>query len=82
VAANTLTEAKKETQIFNIKNMFKSPEEINDNPDTTPSKRLSEIFPTYRKSHHGPLITGRIGLARIREQCKHFSRWVTQLEQI
>jgi hypothetical protein len=64
-----------------IKNQFSSPEEINDSPQTAPSKRISKIFDrTYQKTLHGPLITSIIGLEKIRQECPHFDKWLTALE--
>ena len=70
------------TKLLEIKDKFKSPEEINDNPGTAPSKRIIRVFPSYRKTAHGLLITRRIGLEKIRQQCKHFNQWVSKLEKL
>jgi hypothetical protein len=59
-----------------------SPEEINDGPETHPSKRLAGLFPTYRKPLDGPQIAGRIGLPAIRAACKHFDAWLAKLEAL
>ena len=59
---------------------FHSPEEIDDHPDTAPSKRLLTLFPGYQKALHGPLIAIQVGLARIRGGCPHFDRWLGWLE--
>jgi hypothetical protein len=80
--ANTFPGTKKNKEISKIKNHFKSPEEIDDNPETAPSKRLLKLFPEYQKTSDGPLIIKRIGLERIRNECDHFGRWVTQLEDL
>jgi hypothetical protein len=64
-----------------IRNRFATPEEINDNPSTTPSGRVLNLFPGYRKRLHGPLCIGRIGLDPIRRECPHFNQWVTKLER-
>lgn len=69
-------------ELLKIRDKFKSPEEINDNPGTAPSKRIIRVFPPYRKTFHGPLITRRIGLGKIRKQCKHFNQWVSKLEKL
>ncbi|MFH1288312.1 MAG: DUF4276 family protein [bacterium] len=73
---------KKVNEIFEIKKQFHSTEEINNNPNTIPSKRLSDIFPSYQKTLHGPLITNRIGLNAIRKECKHFNLWMEKLENL
>ncbi|MDJ0674365.1 MAG: DUF4276 family protein [Calothrix sp. MO_167.B42] len=61
---------------------FTSPEHINDDPQTAPSKRILRLFPDYEKPWHGSLIALDIGLDIIREQCQHFNQWLTRLEQI
>ncbi|MDQ8192009.1 DUF4276 family protein [Roseibacillus persicicus] len=58
----------------------KEPEEINELPETAPSKRLLKVFPSFRKTLHGPTAAKRIGLPRIRERCPHFNNWMSQLE--
>ena len=63
-----------------IKAAFNSPEEIDDNPNTAPSKRLLELFPGYQKALHGPLATIEVGLRQIREECPHFNQWLEWLE--
>ncbi len=64
-----------------IRNEFPTPEDINDNPTTTPSARVRNVFPGYRKRLHGPLTTGRIGLGTMRRECKHFDEWLGKLER-
>jgi hypothetical protein len=72
-----------DAKLQTIKNSFNSPEEINDSPQTAPSKRLNAIFgSSYQKTLHGPLITNVIGLERIREECSHFDEWLTKLENL
>ena len=58
-----------------------SPEHINDGRDTHPSARL-ERLPGYRKVRHGTAVAKRIGLERIREECRHFAGWLTRLESL
>ena len=58
-----------------------SPEHINDGERTHPSARLREL-PRYRKAQHGPAIAGRIGLDRIREECRHFGNWLSRIESL
>lgn len=59
---------------------FETPEKIDEGATTAPSKRIKAIFPTYRKTVHGPLAVQRIGLDRIRAECPHFDTWVRALE--
>ena len=81
-AAETLMKPGKKNEILKIKRKFKSPEDINDNPSLTPSQRLCKIFPDYEKVADGPVIVGKIGLKKIKEECAHFNRWITRLEKL
>lgn len=65
-----------------IRDGHATPEDIDEGPETAPSKRLLQLAPRYRKTHHGPLIASRIGLESIRNQCPHFARWLTWLERL
>ncbi|NLY41851.1 MAG: DUF4276 family protein [Desulfovibrionales bacterium] len=69
-------------QLHAIAAEFTNPEDINDSPETAPSKRILEIFPagTYSKVEHGPLIAETIGMDAIREKCPLFNEWVSMLE--
>jgi hypothetical protein len=58
------------------------PEEINDGPDTAPSKRLIRLHKGYRKVAMGKTISEAIGIQAIREKCQHFDTWLTTLEQL
>lgn len=77
-----LMEPGKKSKVLKIRNQFNSPEEIDDNPNTSPSKRILGIFPGYQKVFDGPLIVGKIGLQKIRDECVHFNDWVTKLETL
>jgi len=67
-------------------------EEINDSPETAPSKRIESLFPDYRKGRdrnkredrrpHAPIITKRIGINNMRSACPHFDDWLKSLEQL
>lgn len=59
-----------------------NPEEINDNPDTAPSKRIIAAIPVYEKYYSASSVTKEIGLERMRERCKHFNEWLTKLENL
>lgn len=60
----------------------KEPEEINDGPDTAPSKRLISLCKGYRKVAMGKTITEAIGIPTIREKCPHFNQWLTRIEKL
>jgi hypothetical protein len=61
---------------------FGSPEEINDHPNTAPSKRIEGLLPRYQKPTDGVLAAKRIGLKAMRQECALFDRWITQLEDL
>ena len=65
-----------------IRSQFPTPEDINDNPATAPSKRIVGAIPNYRKSLHGPQVAKKIGLEKIRVECPRFDEWVTRLEAL
>jgi hypothetical protein len=60
----------------------RTPEDIDEGPQTAPSKRLCDVFPAYQKPLHGPLALMAIGIEGIREACPHFARWLARLESI
>ncbi len=62
-----------------IRKNFASPEDINDSPETAPSKRIKRIYPAYDKPVHGSLAALEIGLTCIRSHCPGFDAWLTKL---
>ena len=56
-----------------------SPEHINNNPKSAPSKRLLRHCSGYDKILHGSCIALDIGLDKIRQECTHFNRWIERL---
>ncbi len=65
-----------------IRNQFRTPEEINDNKNTAPSKRIEKLIKSYRKRLHGPLLAETIGLERMRQECPRFDAWLRRLESL
>ncbi len=68
--------------LLNIKSSFPTPEDINDDEETAPSRRLGKLFPGYNKPFYGELIAERIGIKRIRSECGHFAAWLSSLEAL
>jgi Domain of unknown function (DUF4276) len=66
----------------NVCNAFDSPEDINDNPTTAPSKRVLAVCPSYRKVIEGTRAAIAVGMPRMREQCRHFREWIGALESL
>ncbi len=65
-----------------IADMFQTPEEIDDDPNTAPSKRILRLSPRYQKVLHGNIAAQRIGLALMRQKCPLFNDWQTRLESL
>ncbi|MGB1025827.1 MAG: DUF4276 family protein, partial [Rhodospirillaceae bacterium] len=65
-----------------IRSQFATPEDINNNRQSAPSKRIQNVFVngSYNKVVHGPLIAEEIGLEEIRRQCSGFDTWLKWLE--
>ena len=63
-----------------IRDGFDTPEDIDDGPETAPSKRIEHLFPRYRKPLMGALAAQKIGLPSIRAECPHFRGWLERLE--
>ena len=61
---------------------FPTPEDINDSPDTAPSRRIADLVPRYRKRANGSLIAEQIGLDAIRRECPRFNAWVARMESL
>ena len=68
--------------LFSIRSRFDSPEDINDSPDSAPSKRIVNLIPGYRKVVAGSLVADEIGLEKIRAECPRFHAWMTRLESL
>ena len=65
-----------------VRGQFETPEDINDNPETAPSKRIAGAIPRYNKRLHGPLLAKEISLEIIRDECPRFNDWMTRLESL
>ena len=63
-----------------IRDVFSNPEEIDDSPQTAPSKRVQSLVPGYSKPFMGTLAALEIGLDAIRKECPHFRGWLERLE--
>ena len=69
-------------QLEEVRSQFPTPEDINDDPNTAPSKRISAAIPGYQKRLHGPLVAMDTGLNAIRRECRRFDEWLTRLESL
>ena len=71
-----------EPSFSQIREGFATPEDIDDSPDTAPSKRVEALVPGYDKPLWGTLAIMEIGLDPIRAECPHFDGWLHQLESL
>jgi len=63
-----------------VRDLFRTPEHINDSPQTAPSKRVISIVNNYEKPLLGTLAALEIGIPIMRAQCPHFDTWLRVLE--
>ena len=72
----------KQKDVDDILREFGEPEQINDNPQTAPSKRLEKLSDRFKKTTTGIVIAEAIGLEKIRQKCSVFNRWLTKIEDL
>ena len=70
------------TALREVRCQFPSPEDINDDPGTAPSKQIGRVIRGYNKRRDGYLVAKEIGLDKIRAECPRFNEWVTRLEAL
>lgn len=67
----------------NVRAAFDSPEHINGDYATKPSKRLEDTLnPKYAKTRHGPIAAQKISLEVMERECGHFRSWMEFLRQL
>ncbi|HRB20716.1 MAG TPA: DUF4276 family protein [Nitrosomonas sp.] len=71
-----------EASFQKIRNKFETPEEINNNPQKAPSKRIKALFSEYDKPIHPSLAAIKIGLNTIRSECHIFDNWLKEIEKL
>ena len=60
-----------------------SPEQINNHPETSPSRRLLDwTNGHYGKATRGIVLARQIGIDRMRAQCPNFHAWLSRLESL
>jgi hypothetical protein len=69
-------------QFRRVRNNFPTPEEINDDPATAPSKQVVSIYGAYKKVIEVTLAARAVGIQRMREECAHFRNWLERLEAL
>lgn len=77
--ANALSKPDLEGDFETVRNQFRSPEEINDRIDYSPSARILKLLPNYQKVNDRVSAARRIGLDSIVRECPHFAEWLERL---
>ena len=60
---------------------FPNPEDINDSPETAPSKRMQKLIKGYNKVAYGISLIEYTGIDIILGKCPHFRNWIENLKQ-
>ncbi len=79
ITAEELGDTQLAPKLIEIRNQFTSPEHINDDIATAPSKRIESIFGSFDKPTYGSKITERIGIETLMAHCPLFAEWVQRL---
>jgi uncharacterized protein DUF4276 len=82
VIADVVLDANIADDLQAIRDEFETPEEIDDSPETAPSKRIEKLTRVFHKPLHGLIAVRRIGIETIRRECPHFDEWLTALEKL
>ena len=81
-AMSVLLGSSKLTALRRILKECGGPEEIDEGPETAPSKRLTQLYPAYDKGFFGPLVAEEMGIDAIRAACPHLDAWLRRLEAL
>ncbi|GHV44875.1 hypothetical protein FACS1894204_02750 [Synergistales bacterium] len=65
-----------------IREQFPTPEGINNDYETAPSKRIEQLCPKYAKPTDGLLAASAIGIDAIRRECALFNKWLNRIETL
>jgi hypothetical protein len=80
--ANGISHSHLTPQFQAIRQSFPTPEDIDDIPDNAPSKRISDLCPSYNKVLDGTRAASAVGIDAMRRECPHFRDWVESLVQL
>jgi hypothetical protein len=65
-----------------VRQAFNTPEEINNGPETAPSRRILAEFQTYKRAEWRRSAMQSVGLSAILRECQHFNEWISKLEAL
>jgi len=66
-------------ELTNIRRRHETPEHINDQYETAPSRRILMVIPKYQKLQDGIPIAESITVNKIATECRHFANWLNKL---
>lgn len=82
ILAQSLMDKNLEVPFCEIRSCYSTPEDVNDSPNTAPSKRIEKLFPGYDKPIHPVIAAKEMGLEAICRECPLFHGWIKRLKQI
>ena len=80
--ANGIHQSHLTPQFQAIRQIFPTPEDIDERPDGAPSKRVIDLCPSYDKVLNGKQAASAVGIEAMRHECPHFRAWVESLGQL
>lgn len=80
--ANSIYQSHLAMQFQSVRQGFPTPEDIDDSPNTAPSKRVLHLCPSYSKVLDGTRAARAVGIGTMRRECPHFREWVERLEAL
>jgi hypothetical protein len=82
ILAEIAGKAKVSARLEHVLQSFSFPEEIDDNYQTCPSRRIKQNIPNYVKTVDGIIAARKMGLQKMRQKCPSFNAWVAKLENL
>ncbi len=80
--ANSIYQSHLARQFQAVRQAFPTPEDIDDSPNTAPSKRVLQLCPFYSKVLDGTRAATAVGVNAMRRECPHFREWFERLEAL
>jgi hypothetical protein len=66
--------------ICEVIDTFSNPEDINESPETSPSKRMQKLIKGYNKVAHGISLIKCTGIEVVLDRCPHFREWIEKIK--
>ena len=82
ILAESASKSEVADRLEGVLQSFSCPEEINDDYNTCPSRRIEQHIDNYVKTIDGIIAAQNIGLTKMRQECPHFDEWIEKLENI